>query len=230
MNSLKLNYGDLENTVVQWIAETGNLDRVLCIDLETKVLDGQFVTGERILAVSLGYIHDGNIESRVIVLRKDDDSSELELLHEFDKFLLEVRPLVLIGFNLTGYDIPLLNMKLRKYREDKFWGIADALGRCYVLDMKHPIRFELAKFSGSPKFVSLRDVVNHQRFASLPLMRSKNVLTSDNKGQEIFELWKRNGSIFKDYAEGDARDVLLIFLNMFNLNTRNIGISQGVNE
>jgi DNA polymerase elongation subunit (family B) len=217
MNSLRLNYGDLEKQVVEWIDETGNLDRILCIDLETKVLDGEFVTGERILAVSLGYMHGDSIESRVIVLRKDDDSSELELLREFDKFLLEVRPLVLIGFNLTGYDIPLLNMKLRKYSDDKLWGIADALGRCYVLDMKHPIRFELAKFSGSPKFVSLRDVVNHQRFASLPLMRSKNVLTSTNKGQEIFELWRKNGSTFKNYAEGDTRDVLLIFLNIFKL-------------
>jgi len=230
MNSLKLNYGDLENKVVEWIAETGNLDRVVCIDLETKVLDGQFVTGERILAISLSYMHGDNIESRVIVLRADDDGSELELLREFDKFLLEIRPLVLIGFNLTGYDIPLLNMKLRKYSDNKFWGITDAVGRCYVLDMKHPIRFELAKFSGSPKFVSLRDVVNHPRFASLPLMRSKNVLTSANKGQEIFELWKKNNRTFKDYAEGDARDVLLIFLNIFDLNARNTGISPGVNE
>jgi hypothetical protein len=122
----------------------------------------------------------------------------------------------LIGFNLTGYDIPLLNMKLRKYKDHKLWGITDTIGRCYVLDMKHPIRFELAKFSGSPKFVSLKDVVNHKRFASLSLMRSKNVLTSSNKGQEIFELWKKNGDVFRNYAEGDARDVLAIFLDIFN--------------
>jgi DNA polymerase elongation subunit (family B) len=222
MNSLKLNYGDLENKVVEWILETGNLDRVVSIDLETKVLDGQFVTGERILAISLAYVNGDNIESRVIVLREDTDNNELELLHEFDKFLLEARPLVLIGFNLTGYDIPLLNMKLRKYREDKFWGIADTIERCYVLDMKHPIRFELAKFSGSPKFVSLRDVVNHERFASLPLMRSKNVLISADKGQEIFELWKKNAEVFRSYAEGDVKDVLTIFMDLFKLESTNL--------
>jgi hypothetical protein len=215
MNSLKLNYGDLENKVVEWIAETGNLDRVLCIDLETKVLDGEFLTNERILAVSLAYLVDDRIESKIFVLSRDDDESELEVLQQVDKFLLQARPLLLIGFNLTGYDIPLLNMKLRKYRDPKLWGITDAIGRCYVLDMKHPIRFELGKFSGSPKFVSLKDVVNHKRFASLPLMRSKNVLTSNNKGQEIFGLWKKNGDVFKNYAEGDARDVLAIFLDIF---------------
>jgi hypothetical protein len=215
MQSLKLNYGDLENKVVEWINETGNIDRVLCIDLETKVLEGQFLTNERILAVSLAYVRGGAIESKVLVLTEDNDESELELLQQFDRLLLEARPLVLIGFNLTGYDIPLLNMKLRKYPEHKMWGISDAIGRSYVLDMKHPIRFELGKFTGSPKFVSLKEVVNHQRFASLPLMRSKNVLTSNNKGEEIFELWKQNGDVFRNYAEGDARDVLLIFLNLF---------------
>lgn len=217
MNAVKLNYGDLENKVIEWIAETGNLDRVLCIDLETKVLDGEFLTNERILAISLAYVRGDKIDSKVLVLTEDDDESELELLHQIDKFLLEARPLVLIGFNLTGYDIPLLNMKLRKYREHKLWGISDAIGRCYILDMKHPIRFELGKLTGSPRFVSLRDVVNHKRFASLPLMRSKNVLTSNNKGEEIFELWKKNGDVFRNYAEGDARDVLLIFLDMFDL-------------
>jgi DNA polymerase elongation subunit (family B) len=58
--------------------------------------------------------------------------------------LLAKSPLVLIGYNLTGYDIPLLHMKLRKYREHKTWGISDAIGRCYVLDMMHPVRSELA--------------------------------------------------------------------------------------
>jgi DNA polymerase elongation subunit (family B) len=212
-----LNYGDLENKVVEWVNETGSLDRVLCIDLETKVLVGKFLTNERVLAISLAYTLGHKIESRVIVLKEDDDESEVVLLEEFDRFLLGTRPLVLIGFNLTGYDVPLLNMKLQKYKQHKMWGINDAVGRCYILDMKHPIRFELAKFSGSPKFVSLKDVVNHKRFASLPLMRSKNVLISANKGEEIFELWEKNGDVFKNYAEGDARDVFLIFLNLFEL-------------
>jgi hypothetical protein len=29
---------------------------------------------------------------------------------------------------------------------------------------------------------------------------------------------EENGETFRNYAEGDARDVLLIFLDMFNLN------------
>jgi hypothetical protein len=48
-------------------------------------------------------------------------------------------------------------------------------------------------------------------------MRSKNVLTSNNKGQEIFELWKQSGEVFRRYAEGDVRDVFMIFVDMFKL-------------
>jgi hypothetical protein len=218
MNSISLNYGDLENQVVQWLAENDNLHRVVCIDLETKVIKGtKFVSGERILAVSLAYLNGETIETQILVLEEDNDECELKLLKQLDDFLLSHRPLILIGFNLTGYDIPLLNMKLRKYWETKLWGITDATGRGYILDMKHPIRFELAKYNGSPKFMSLAQVIDHQRFATLPLMRAKATLTGENKGEEIFALWTQKSQKFKRYAEGDVKDVFLIFEDLFKL-------------
>lgn len=79
---------------------------------------------------------------------------------------------------------------------------------------EHSIRFKLEKFTrevhkkfkfkssvqGSPKFVSLGDT-EPRMVCFTPLMRSKNELTSSNKREEIFQLWKKNGDVFKNYAE-----------------------------
>jgi len=221
-NNIHMNYhhGDLAEAVVKWLIETGNVERALSIDLETKVLnEDEFLTGELILCVSLAYFANRKVCKKVLVLEEENLQSEGKLLSAFDDFLLQMRPLVLIGYNLCGYDIPLLNLKLRMHLERIYWGIKDTIERCFPIDMKHPIRFELARYSsdGAPKILPLSKVVAHERWAELPLMRTKNLVsnTVGKKGREIYQMWKKDREEFVKYAEGDANDVLLIFEELF---------------
>lgn len=215
MNS---NYQDLANAVVEWIVKTGNMERVLSIDLETKVLEEDgFLSGETILCVSLAWFEDGKIKSRVIRLADESEQGEAKLIAEFDAFLLEARPLVLVGYNLGGYDIPLLNLKMKQHTHKIFWGIRDAIQRCFQLDMMHVVRFELARYSnGKPKIPSLSSVVEHPRFKHLPLMRTKSLVChTQNKGIQIYEMWKNDCQNFEAYAKGDVHDVMLLFRELF---------------
>jgi DNA polymerase elongation subunit (family B) len=214
---MNYHYGDLANTVIEWILRTGSLERIIAIDLETKVLENNgFLTGETVLCVSLARFHKSVILSRLILLERDDPESEAKLLAELNDCLLQVRPLVLIGYNLCGYDIPLLNLKLRQYPNPICWGIRDTIGRSFHLDMMHPVRFELAKYSNGPKILSLSKVVEHPRFKHLPMMRTKKLVSSaDNKGLEIYNMWKNDRRSFKAYAKGDVNDVMMLFHELF---------------
>jgi len=217
---MNYHYGNLAETVVKWLVETSNLERILSIDLETKVLkENEFLTGELILCVSLSDFTDGEVCRKVFVLERENLQSEGRLLAAVDDFLLQMRPLVLVGYNLCGYDIPLLNLKLRMHPEHIYWGIKDAIERSFPIDMKHPIRFELAKYStdGVPKILRLDKVVMHERWAELRLMRTKNLVsqTISEKGRAIYRMWKKDRDKFNKYAEGDANDVLLMFEELF---------------
>jgi len=215
---MNCHHGDLANAVIEWIVKTRNIERIVAIDLETKVLEANgFLTGETILCVSLARFLKGSIHSKLILLEKDDPECEAKLLLELNDYLLEVRPLVLIGYNLGGYDIPLLNLKLRQYPNPICWGIKDTIERSFHLDMKHPVRFELAKCSEGPKILRLSEVVEHPRFKHLPMMRTKKLVSksADNKGLEIYNMWKNDKRNFKEYAKGDVNDVMLLFDDLF---------------
>lgn len=56
------------------------------------------------------------------------------------------------------------------------------------------------------------DAISSAEFANLPLMRAKSLITAEreNKGKEIFRLWKEDSQKLRRYTEGDAHDVLLI--------------------
>lgn len=213
-------HGDLAEAVVTWIAESDCLEKVLSIDLETKVLKKEdFLTGEPILSVSLAYFEDGKTCKKVIVLEDENLEAEGRMFDELETFLSQKRPLLLLGYNLCGYDIPLIHLRLRKHPERIYWVIQDTIDRSFLLDMKHPIRFELAKYAqdGKPKILPLAKVVKHERWDGLPLMRTKNIVseTQGDKGCEINRLWKDDREKFLRYTEGDANDILLIFRELF---------------
>ena len=216
---MNYHHGDLANAIIEWVVRTQNLERILALDLEAKVLEENgFLTNETILCVSLARFLNGKIQNKLILLKEEDSKSEAKLLAQLNDFLLETRPLVLVGFNLCGYDIPLLNLKLREYPNPIHWGIKDTIERSFHLDMKHPIRFELAKYSNDgPKMFSLGKAVEHPRFKHLPLMRTKSLVsqTIGSKGLEIYNMWKSDKRNFTAYAKGDANDVLLMFKELF---------------
>jgi DNA polymerase elongation subunit (family B) len=200
--------------------------RVLSLDLETKITDRKdFLTGERLLGIGMARRCGGEVESRVLRLKDDSDEAEIELLNGAAAFMGTVRPLVLLGYNISGYDYPLLNLKLKWYDEyhrdrgnarypREYWSLKDALTRAYVLDIMHPLRFELARLEQStPKYRSLSSVVSHPRFASLPLKRLKHLAegsTTEEKGKRIYEMWRSNDPDFERYLEGDVHDTLLL--------------------
>jgi hypothetical protein len=218
-----MNYYDLSRWAVERVVSSGNRDRIVSLDLETRVVNGRFLSSELVLAASLSRrLDDGTIDSRVITLADENIESEGTLFRTLDKELRAVRPLVVVGFNVGSYDLPLLTTKLVDSRSrygEIFWGVRDCCSRTLVVDLIDPVRFELAKFDGStPKFVSLEQAVDHPRFDKLPLSRKKFLAGQGNtvdKGTRICEMWKTRRSEFEEYALGDSHDVLLIFEDLY---------------
>lgn len=233
----QFNYEELSGAAIDAIKSHSAWHRVISIDLETKITKkDDFLTGERILAVGVSRRLDSGIETKIFRLKEETDEAELALLYETARYMQEARPLVLLGYNISGYDFPLLCLKL-KWHDDflrrasagakpvfprEYWALKDALTRTYILDLMHPLRFEIALHDNTTaKYKSLADVVAHQRFAALPLMRRKELAASngtEGKGARIYEMWKSKNPDFEKYLEGDVNDVLLLAECLYNIN------------
>ncbi len=193
---------------------------VLSIDLESLITrKEQFLTYERIIAVSLSYM-DGDMKTELYVGEDDTSDSEIEILTKLDKFMGDFAPSVIIGYNETGYDIPLLRMKMAKLPYGKqLWNLKHFLSVSYALDMMQVIADFLGKYDGDYRFRKLSEVVNHEAFADLPLDRKKHLVLRDdmNIGEVIQEMWKSKAPEFLEYCRGDTRDVLSIFNYIFRI-------------
>jgi len=232
-------YEELSRAAVDAIKAHNCWHRVVSIDLETKIMRKEdFLSGERILAVGVARRNDSGIETRIFKLKEETDEAEIALLYETARFMQAVRPLVLMGYNISGYDFPLLCLKL-KWHDDllrakaagtpdkkpvyprEYWALKDALTRAYVLDMMHPLRFAIAAHDKTTaKYKSLEDVVNHACYGALPLMRRKQLASADGKegkGARIYEMWKTGNPDFEKYLEGDAHDVLALAECMYGI-------------
>ena len=237
METRALGYDELASSLVEAIRSRGEWHRAVSIDLETKIeKKSDFLTGERLLAIGIARRTGDSVEVRTFRLKDESDDAEIELLYEAARHLAPVKPLLLLGYNIAGYDYPLLAMKL-KWHDDllrsrlpegqkpvfprEYWGLKDALTRAFVLDMMHPLRFALAAHDNlTPKYKSLADVVSHQRFANLNLMRRKQLAegnSTENKGKVIYGMWRAHDPNFERYLEGDVHDVLLLAEELFGV-------------
>ena len=108
--------GNLEQKVVDYVLSNANPSRIVSIDLETRVHNGNFLDGERILAVSLSRRLKKNaaVENKLILLEEQTNRGEKMLFSKLNDYLMTVRPLIVVGFNHRGYDLVLLSQKLRK--------------------------------------------------------------------------------------------------------------------
>lgn len=82
----------------------------------------------------------------------------------------------------------------------------------------HVVKFEIAQHDHStPRVVSLEKVIQHPRFAKLPLSNGKALINiaGVDKGHAIYNLWKNDRKIFQKYSESDAKDVYTIFKHLF---------------
>lgn len=213
------NYDDLARAVVKWVVQGGQSHRIASLDLETKVLSpSDFLTGETILSFAMARRVNGSFETRLFTLDNEAPESQQALFAAASQETERIRPLIVLGYNITGYDIPLLRIKLRN-SPVPHWALIDMVERAFILDMKHSLKFELARSDGSsPRVRTLEDVVNHPRFSQLELSRTKNMLNGlgkSQKGQKIYDMWKMNRDDFGKYATGDVVDVLLLFEEMF---------------
>lgn len=216
---MSYDYNQLANAVIEWAVSNGQSDRVVSLDLETKVLSpDKFLTNETVLSIAFARRACNRVDSKILTLEEESAESEGELFSHANQFIESVRPLVIVGYNITGYDVPLLQTKLRSF-PTPYWAIKDMIGRAFVLDLKDPLKFELANFDGSRlKIRCLEEVLNHERFSHLPLMKAKNVLNGANKeekGIKIYEMWRKHSADFEKYAIGDVVDVLALFEELY---------------
>ena len=207
-------------TIIPAIIKSDGKNCVLSIDLETLILKKeQFLTYEKIIAVSLSYM-DGDMKTELYVAGDDSADSEFEILSKLDTFIRDFSPSVIIGYNQTGYDIPLLRMKMTKLPYGKqLWNLKHFLSVSYTLDMMQVIAEFLGKYDGDYRFRKLSEVVSHEAFADLPLDRKKHLVVREdmNIGEAIHEMWKSKSSEFLEYCRGDTRDVLSIFNYIFRV-------------
>ena len=83
---------------------------------------------------------------------------------------------------------------MKRYKE--FWRLVDFIESAIHIDLYH-----ILKYLGIRKF---NDIFDNDLFASLPLHRSKDIISVDRimKGKEIYFLWKENREMLEEYIVG----------------------------
>ena len=194
--------------------------RIASIDLETLMPPGtKFLSGERIIAISISWI-DREIMSKVYISEGDSEDSEYNILSLLNEKLGELSPDIIIGYNHTGYDIPLIQMKIKRMSySQRLRNIERVFGTAYCLDMMYVISDDLGKYDGDNYIRKLDEVVTHEKYDHLPLLRAKNLVHLDgmSKAEAIDYLWKNDRDKFVKYCIGDTRDLLLILMDMLDL-------------
>ena len=189
----------------------GNCRRVLSLDLETLVRDGKFLQGERIIAVSATTMEG---KTRIFVADRDEPEEEYRILREFNDLLREYKPEIILGFNHTSYDIPLIHMNTRNIEKSKqLWDMKFYLATSFVVDMMYVCAMDLFSSTGEYRIRSLRNVEAQEKYSGLNLKRKKDTVRIDGMdvGQAIEMLWKEQRGKFLEYCEGDTADLVTLY-------------------
>jgi len=118
-------------------------DNVLSIDLETDTRIKGLLNNERVIAIGSANFKKMDLNSQrnykishklitfsLFVMDDESDEAEIQVFRKFDEFLKEKRPIVLLGYNIQLYDLPLLAIKLKHFRNnynENFWNIRNIL-------------------------------------------------------------------------------------------------------
>jgi DNA polymerase elongation subunit (family B) len=200
--------------------------KVIALDMETSAKDtNNFLTDELILAVSFAWRSSGEpmeekgISVKTKILDNESEESEKELLIVLNEELEELSrsrskphgvvgyPLAVVGYNIRQYDIPLLVFKKEKYQKRynlTLWKIVDVTELAAIIDLYH-----ILKDMG---YKNLEGVLSAQEFKHLQIGRTRHLVPTnrEEKGKEIYRLWKENKETLKEYLEGEVHDFLLI--------------------
>jgi len=184
--------------------------KVVAFDIESHVINKQFLNDERVLSISLAFRESGKlldkdgISIKTLTLREDNEESENKLLGELDNELAKIRPLGGIGFCSKTYDLPLLFLKNER-RKLKLWKLFDFVaGDVIQVDL-----YQFFKFSTTRK---LKEVLLAKEFSSLPFKNRKYLVENGNldKGEIIYQLWKEEPEKLREYIEADVYDTLIL--------------------
>ncbi|MFG1449957.1 MAG: hypothetical protein AAE983_04875 [Thermoplasmataceae archaeon] len=209
-------------SLVNSITHGNRMDSVVAIDLETLIdTPADFLTGERIIAVSMSYMDINELKTDVLVAKDSSTNEEDRILKEFDRKMRDLNPSIIIGYNHSGYDVPLIRIKMnRRSYSKQLWNLKRILSTAYLLDMMYVIADDLYEYDGDYRLRKLSEVVIHPRYGELQLQRSKYLTKREgipvNKAIEL--MWREEPDNFRDYCTGDTRDLMSIFSYIFMKN------------
>ncbi len=206
-------------SLVNSITHGNRMDSVVAIDLETLIdTPADFLTGERIIAVSISYFDISELRTEVLIAKDNTIDEEDRILKEFDRKMRDLNPSIIIGYNHSGYDVPLIRIKMnRRSYSKQLWNLKRILSTSYLLDMMYVIADDLYEFDGDYRLRKLSEVVIHPRYQDLKLQRSKYLTKREgmpvNKAIEL--MWKEEPNNFREYCSGDTKDLMSIFTYIF---------------
>lgn len=227
-----MNYNELQKIIIDSLKNNQAWNRAISLDIEAdlRTLDDP---KKPILSISLARRDGNNIDIQKFILDNETVEEEVNIFDQFGSFCEEVRPLVILGYGISRFDLPVLLVKMRQLDNlfqqsgrynSGYWAFRETLTSSYVLDMINPVRFEIARFDGSTaKFRSLEYAISHKRFQHLPFRKAKNIVSDLSRGSKekkweiIYDLWKNDRDSFIEYIEGDVHDTLLLAEELFSV-------------
>ncbi|MCL5989344.1 MAG: hypothetical protein M1166_03310 [Candidatus Thermoplasmatota archaeon] len=177
------------------------------------------MTNEPIIAVSVSYFKD-SINTELFVAKNESIEEEENILIKSGNLISSLEPAIIIGYNHTGYDIPLLQMKLKSHSIfSQLYKFKYYLATSYIVDMMYVVADYLYSYDGDYRLRKLSEVVMHEAFSDLRLDRKKDLVIKEGRGvgEVIEDLWRSGSNDFVDYIRGDTRDILEIFFRLFPL-------------
>ena len=193
---------------------------MISLDLETIIhKQRDFLTNEPIIAVSVSYFKD-SINTELFVAKNESIEEEENILIKSGNLISSLEPAIIIGYNHTGYDIPLLQMKLKSHSIfSQLYKFKYYLATSYIVDMMYVVADYLYSYDGDYRLRKLSEVVMHEAFSDLRLDRKKDLVIKEGRGvgEVIEDLWRSGSNDFVDYIRGDTRDILEIFFRLFPL-------------
>lgn len=204
---------------IETILHTFGESSVISLDLETIIeRKSDFLTGEPIIAISLSYTLNGKIITDLLIAKDRTTAEEDRILSELDRRLADLKPGIIIGYNQTGYDIPLLRIKMnRRSYSNQLWNLKRYLSTAYCPDMMYIIADDLYYFDGDYRLRKLSAVVVHPGYSELKLQRTKHLSMRDDMpvNVAIETMWREEPENFAAYCSGDTRDLIVIFFYIF---------------
>lgn len=212
-----MHYGALEETIVKAVP----LDQILFLDLEIHphVEKPEDILNPSRQIIGLGAMYFKDNEPTLFIAEEEGEENELDILRNFDNFIKLRRPLLVVGYGISSFDRPFLTLKMKsQYRSEKLWIINDMLERAHFLGLAHTIRFYLYNkgFIETPRFMSLKSVLEQQAFKDLPLRREEKKFAPKGedfaaKGKRITQLWEEEKGKFRRYLASDVYNCFVLF-------------------